>query len=111
HRCQLPARATSTKLTAVQPRTARAREGVVSWLKRRYVGGHVSVDAPLRMRLPIERDPAPEEPAVAVRSHAALLIERHQQRLQARQVVERHAGEVVMLEVVVREEVDGVPEK
>jgi hypothetical protein len=54
--------------------------------------------------------PAVDQLAVGPPAHLLPLVERHQRALHLRQPVERHAWEVVMLEVVVRIEVDEIPE-
>src|SRR4051812_47519032 len=55
---------------------------------------------PIRVRSTIQDQPAPEERAVAHRRHAAFFVEREEELLEPREVVERDAGEVVVLEVI-----------
>src|SRR4051812_21518374 len=98
--------------SAVAVSSPRAVENEVIWriLPRcGYLHHRARSLIPIRVRLAIQHQPAPEECAVAHRGHAALFVERDEELLQAREVVERDAGKVVMLEVVVREEVDHVP--
>src|SRR5262245_35148794 len=66
--------------------------------------------APVRVRCPVLDEPAVDQPAVGLPAHALSRVEGHERPLQLRQAIERHAGKVVMLEVIVGVEEHEVPE-
>src|SRR5262249_9419367 len=68
------------------------------------------VGLPVRMRGAVPDEPVVQETVVRAPAHAMTLVERRQIALERRQPVERHAGEVVVLEVIVGVEEREIPE-
>ena len=62
------------------------------------------------MRGAVLDEPAVEQPAVGLPARALALVEGHQRALQRGEPVERHAGEVVVLQVIVRVQEREIPE-
>src|SRR4029079_16750327 len=59
-------------------------------------------DLPIGVRGAVADKPVAQQSTVGAPSHAVARVERCQRALQRRQPVERHTGEIVMLEVIVR---------
>src|ERR1035441_3729404 len=66
---------------------------------------------PSRWRQAVFDDPSLEELAIRARRNALLSEKGLERGTQRRQAVERHGGEVVVLEVQVRPEIDELPER
>src|SRR5438093_713968 len=62
------------------------------------------------MRRAILDEPAVHEARVVLPAHLVTVIERHERPLERRQAIERHPGEVVVLDVIVRVEKREIPE-
>src|SRR5664280_1726648 len=97
------------------PEKGRARGGA---LRGRMCGGRGGVGGagrrvrvPVRVRRAVFDDPSLEELAIRARRNALLSEKGLERGAQRRQAVERHGGEVVVLEVQVRPEIDELPER